>query len=338
MVAKPLLVQKNQQSLTKAATDALRCLEPSEYPQWDELIRSLPQSSVFCCSWWLRAAGEFRILGYFENGQLIAGIPLFFERRFGIRVCSMPRLTPTLGIVMSALPGKLCRLSARYQAIVGAIAKELSEYRLFFQAMHPSLTDCLPFLWAGFQQTTRYTYVIDDLSDLGRVWNGMNENTRRQITKAQKAGISMVPCGIDDVYKCEYESHVRRGTTPRHSQEVLRRIYDAAVQHSSGACAAAVDPGGKLLSALFVVWDSNRAYGLIGGNTQGSLESSAGFALRWYEIQFAAQRSRTYDFAGSMMEGVSRFNRGFGAKQVPYHFITKAPSLVHCALQVAGKL
>lgn len=316
----------------------MRYLEGSEYSKWDELVGNSPQSSVFCRSWWLNAVGEFCILGYFEDSELIAGIPLFFERRFGVRVCTMPRLTPTLGVVIRSLAGSASKVAARQAAIVGEIARKLSEYKLFFHAMHPDLHSWLPFYEAGFRQTIRYTYVIEDLIDLGRVWDRMNDNTRRHITKAEKAGIRVVPCGIDDVYQCELESHARRGTAPRHTKEVLRRIHDAAVQHSAGACAAAVDPDGHLLSAGFVAWDRNRAYGIVSGNNRGCRESSAGFAVKWHEIRAAAQRSRVYDFCGSMMEGVGRFNRGFGARQVSFHFITKAPPPVYCALQFAGKL
>lgn len=317
---------------------ATRYLETSEYAKWDALVQNSPQGSVFCRSWWLNAIGEFRILGYFEDGELIAGIPLFFEQRFGIRVCTMPRLTPTLGVVICSLPGSANKVAARQNEIVGEIAKRLSEYKLFFQAMHPSLDNWLPFYWNGFRQTTRYTYVIDDLTDLDRVWSEMNGNTRSQITKAEKAGTRVVPCGIDDVYKCEYSSHVRRGATPRHTSDVLRKIHDAAVQHSAGACSAGIDKDGQLLSAFFTVWDSNRAYGLAGGNNYDYRESSAGFAVKWHEIRTAAGRSRVFDFCGSMMTGVARFNKGFGAKQVPYHFIIKAHPPVYCALQIAGKL
>lgn len=315
-----------------------RYLESSEYSKWDDLVQNSPESSVFCRSWWLNAVGEFRILGYFEHDELIAGIPLHFEHRLGHRICTMPRLTPTLGVVMPALSGNANKVAARRTLILGEIAKKLFEYPLVFHAMHPSLGDWLPFYWAGFRQTTRYSYVIDDLTDLRRVWSEMNSNTRKQIAKAETAGIQMVPCGIDDVYNCEYESHVRRGTTPRHTQDILRRIYDAAFQHSSGACSAAIDENGQVLSAYFRVWDSNRTYGLVGGNSHAGRESSAGFALQWHEIQFAAERSRIYDFSGSMMAGVACFNKGFGARPVPYHFIIKAPPPIYCGLQIAGKL
>src|SRR5215468_294246 len=78
----------------------LRYLEPSEYPLWDALVDVSPQGSVFGRSWWLSTVGDVRVLACFSGGQVVAGIPLYFERHFGISVCTMPKLTHTWGIVM----------------------------------------------------------------------------------------------------------------------------------------------------------------------------------------------------------------------------------------------
>src|SRR5437868_15450209 len=84
----------------------LRYVEPSEYPLWDALVDVSPQGSVFCRSWWLRAVGNVRVLACFSGKQIVAGIPLYFERHFGIPVCTMPKLTQTWGIIMRPLEGK----------------------------------------------------------------------------------------------------------------------------------------------------------------------------------------------------------------------------------------
>src|SRR5215471_18911044 len=80
----------------------LRYLQPQEYPLWDGLVETSSQGSVFCRSWYLAAvASEFKILGFFDGGKLLAGIPLYFEKRLGFNLCTMPRLTATWGIVLS---------------------------------------------------------------------------------------------------------------------------------------------------------------------------------------------------------------------------------------------
>ncbi len=341
MSALPQLTNLPQSGAKPAAvgeTWSFRCLEPDEYSVWDELVTRSPQRSVFFRSWWLKAVGEVQVLGYFCGDELIAGIPLFFERRFGINVCTMPRLTQTWGVVMPPMTGKPATVEGRQTKILRAFANALSKFRLFFQAFHPALTNWLPFYWAGFRQTTRYTYVIDNLTNLDRVWERMGGSTRGQIQKAQRAGLDFVRCGIEDVYRCEYDSHLRHGNTPAHDERILKNIFEAAQRNDSGACFGMADRSGKLHSAWLLVWDGNRAYQVIGGiadETRGVAANSLGI---WRTMQFASERATTYDFTGSMIEGVARFNRGFGAMQVPYNYIIKAPTPMHFCLQLAGKL
>ena len=269
---------------------------------------------------------------------MIAGIPLYFETHFGIPVCTMPKLTRSWGVIMRPLEGKQVTAAAREMKILRAFAAQLSRYKLFFQAFHPCLSNWLPFYWSGFRQTTRFTYALDDLSDLSRVWQGMSEAARCKVRKAEKAGLRVVPCGIDEVYKCECQSFLSQGRRPTHSETLLRKLHDSAKDNASGACFAVVDGDGNTYSAWFLVWDKNRAYDLVGGVDRELKNSSANSFGKWNAIQFAAQRSRAFDFAGSVIEGVERFNRSFGARQVPYNYVMKAPTLVNCCLQFAGKL
>ena len=70
----------------RSRQDGLHYLGVNEYAKWDALVAVSPQGSLFSKSWWLEAiGGEIRILGYYESGRLIAGIPLYFERRMGVR-------------------------------------------------------------------------------------------------------------------------------------------------------------------------------------------------------------------------------------------------------------
>jgi hypothetical protein len=156
--------------------------------------------------------------------------------------------------------------------------------------------------------------------------------------KAQRAGLTIVPCGIEEVYRCECLSYLRHERMPPHSEALLKSIYYAAKENDSGACFAVVDREGILYSAVFVVWDRNRAYDLVSGTVTELRNSGANFIGVWDTIQFVAQRSRAFDFAGSVIEGIEHFNRNFGAKQVPYSYVMKTPTLVQACLQFAGKL
>ena len=70
--------------------------------------------------------------------------------------------------------------------LLGQLIDLLPPYQYFRQCFSTTMKNWLPFYWAGFQATVRYTYRIEDLSDLDRVQHGFQEHVRRGIRKARK--------------------------------------------------------------------------------------------------------------------------------------------------------
>ncbi len=323
----------------RSRQDGLHYLGVNEYAKWDALVAVSPQGSLFSKSWWLEAiGGEIRILGYYESGRLIAGIPLYFERRMGVRVCCMPKLTQTWGVVVEPLPGKRVNAAAHEMRILGTFARRLAEERVFFQAFHPANQNWLPFYWNGFRQTTHFTYVLDNLQDLGRVWDGLEQNARTKIRKAQKLGLVVKRCGPELVFNASVQSFERQKKPHPFSREYFERLFNSAKSNDAGECFAAVDSEGRVHDAVLLVWDCKRTYFLAGGGDSSLRNSGGGSLLVWHCLQFAAFRSRVFDFEGSMLEPVQTFFRSFGATQVAYNRIMKFPAWLRACLCVAGKL
>src|ERR1700736_3891814 len=113
----------------------VRYLLPDEYPQWDCLVADSPCGSVFSYSWWLQALpGDTSVLGYFENGQLVAGIPVHHQRRFSLSLCTLPHLTSTWGVVMEERTGtKTGNVPSREMEILRVFASHLASETFFFQ-------------------------------------------------------------------------------------------------------------------------------------------------------------------------------------------------------------
>jgi hypothetical protein len=302
----------------------LRYLRPDEYAMWDALVSVSAQGNVFCRSWWLKALpGDVRILGYFNHGRLVAGIPLSFERRLGLEICILPKLVHTWGVVIGTDEGK--NGISREMQILKIFAGKLSQQRVFVQSFHPSLSNWLPFLWNGFRQTTLFSYVLEDLSDIGRLWSEIDSNVRRDIRKAEKNGITIIPCDSDLVAAVARKTFSRQRKTLPYTEDYLRRLSVAAQNNDAGACFVAVDKQGRPHATAFFAWDTKRAYGVAGGADPELRTSGAGPLLHWHILKFCAERTRAFDFSGSMIEGIETFFRGFGGRLVPYNQILKLP-------------
>ena len=323
----------------RAAGKTLRYLAFHEYPAWDALVELSSQGSLFCQSWYLNAVGgRNRILGYFENGRLVAGIPLHYERRLGGRLCCMPKLTPAWGVIIEALAGKPVTIAAREMEILSVFAERLSSEKIFIQAFHPSLTNWLPLRWSGFRQSSRFTYILNDLSDCDRVWNEMAEGCRRQIRKAERQGIRVQSCDSETVFNAARKTFQRQKTKVPFSAADFDTLCRAAAGRDAGRCFAAQDSSGRVHAAALLLWDTKRAYYTAGGGDPVLRTSGATSLLIWHLIQFSASRSAIFDFEGSDNRPIGHFFRSFGATLQPYNYITKFPRWLAALLAFGGRI
>lgn len=317
----------------------LRYLEDQELPLWDALVAESPQGCVFCYSWWLKTVAEdVRVLGCFKKSRLIAGMPIYIKRRGLFRIVTMPKLTQTWGVVLAPVKCKRAKALSHEMRVLEAFAARVSEFPVFLQSFSPNLPNWLAFFWKGFQQTSRMTYVLDNLSDLEEIWRGFKENIRTDIRKAERLGIRVLSAEPDHALPVFEATFSRQRMAMSYSGDYLRKLYDAASAHNAGQIFVAQDLSGSICAGAFMVWDAKRAYYLAGGGDPALRNSGATSFLLWHLIKEAAQRSMVFDFEGSMIPSIERFFRAFGGKQVYYNVISRMPILLQLAKNLRESL
>lgn len=286
---------------------------------------------IFSQAWWLDAVagrGGWDVALVEGDGILHASMAYTIRRRYGKTFIGQPVLTQHLGPWIrnsENKPGKdLSRQKDLYNALIG----QLPKYDHFFQNWSFELKNWLPFFWQGFKQTTRYTYVLSDLSDECALWDGLEGNIRREIKKASnRFGVQVkTDLGIKDFYALNCQVFKRQGMSMPYTLEQIERLDQACAERNCRRIFTAVDAEGRRHAAVYLVWDDNSAYYLMGGGDPELRNSGATSLCMWEAIRFAAGVSRRFDFEGSMLEPIERFIRGFGAEQVGYFSLTKTPS------------
>ncbi|NOZ72781.1 MAG: GNAT family N-acetyltransferase [Chloroflexi bacterium] len=285
--------------------------------------------SLFAQDWWLEATnfGVWKVANIEKNGSVIARMPYIIRKHRGLTMIVMPPLTPHLGPWIAPLSGKYATRLSREHRLFEQLIHKLPRFDFFLQNFHYSITNWLPFYWQGFQQTTRYTYVIEDLSDLDRVWMQFLPKLRANIRKARKLVSVRTDLGLETFWHLNRKTFSRQGMDVPYTLDYLIRIDTACAERQQRRIFFAEDAKGHIHAALYLVWDDQAAYYLIGGNDPELQTSGAPSLLIWEAIRFAATVTRTFDFEGSMIPGVERFFRSFGAKQKPYFRVSKATSL-----------
>ena len=301
----------------------------SRHSNYRELLQCSPQSSIYTNTWWLDvvAPDSYEIVEVSQNGQLLAAWPIAFERHDGARHARMPLLTQKLGILFGNIGGVSAEVQSKCQKIGAELIERMGKFATFHQNFHENYTDWLPFHWQGYAQTTRYTYVLEGLSDHDSLWNNMRANHRRDIRRAERLGIRVeAEMNFSEFIHLNRKTFTRQGMDVPYNDQFLGLLDKAIQQNAHRAIFAGRDSQKRVHAAVYVAWDNGTAYYLMGGTEPQLRGSGAQLLALWEAIKFASSVARRFDFEGSMLRQVERVFRGFGAKQLPYFSITKLPA------------
>jgi hypothetical protein len=294
---------------------------------------------IFQEPWWLDAVAEgaWQAIEIVHGGQVVARMPIVLRRKFGFRIIRQPPLTPVLGPWLRAVPGNPARQNAREKELLTELISRLPRWDWFEASFHHRMTNWLPFYWRGFQQTTRYTYLLDDTSDLDAVWTGLHESVRRNIRKARRQLGVGADIRLERLLDAVELTFLRQGQTLPFSRELMFRIDAACFARGARRTFFAEDARRRIHAVLYLVMDGRCAYYLLGGADPEVRESGAQNLLLWEAIRCASEMGRAFDFEGSMIEPVERVFRDFGARQAPYLHVYGGKPLARAVLHLAPK-
>jgi hypothetical protein len=308
--------------VAKHQTLASARLNPDE-PQED----SIPWvNSIFEQPWWLDsvAPGAWGEAVVRRGDDVVARLPYVRRRRLGLTTIVQPPLTQTLGPWLVRSEGKRANRLETEKKLLEQLIEQLPPFDFFRQAFAPTLTNWLPFYWAGFQATVRITYRLDDLTDLDRVQSEFQEQVRRGIRKGRRAVEVDHDLPLSELLRLDAQTYARIGRRAPYPEDVVRRLDAACKARGSGRILGAADASGRVHAALFVVWDGQTFYPVINGRDAELQAAGANTLLYWEAIRLASEVSRVFDFEGSMLKPVEHFFRGFGGRQAPYLQVSKA--------------
>ncbi len=299
----------------------------AQYRQFCEEEKTIP---IFSQPWHLDSVcfdGEWDVILVEKGGQIAASMPYFIKQKGPFKHIAMPWLTKMLGpyIVPKFKGGK------KEQSIVKALIEQLPEVAHFNQNLHYSIKDWLPFYWKGYQQTTYYSYSISGLQDLDSVFKNFDSDYRNNKIKKAKELVTVSHEGtVEDFYRIMKMSFDRQNTKLAIPLDFLKKYDQVLVENKSRELFFARDEEGRIHSAIYLVWDKERAYYHIAGDDPELRNSGAGILLVWEAIQYSSQvlGLDIFDFEGSMIPGVTKVRRNFGAKQEAFFNIERFDSVL----------
>ena len=292
-----------------------------------DFISKSPQGTIFSSPEWLEAVspGNWDYLLLEKKNSIRACMPIIKIIKYRFSVLNMPPLTQSLGVLLPSEEGKYAEVLSRDIKRMNELLAQLPSFSYFLQRFHPSFKNWLPFYWNGFKQTTRYTYIIQDLTNIDNVWNGFRSNIRQEIRKAEKKLIINQSDDLDALIFCIKSTFKRHGGLD-FNFKALERIFQTCNNLDSGKIFLARNKNGDLCGGVYIVWDNKSSYYLSGGSPDQYRTTGVMSFLLWEAIKFSSEVTKQFNFEGSMIKPIERFFRAFGAKQIPYFEISKSNS------------
>ena len=296
----------------------------------DEQGANIP---LFQQYWWMEAVccgKQWDVIIVEKRGEIVAAMPYLIGKRWGMKYILQPQLTQYNGIWYKPQDFKTLNQRRDFEKWAASkVIKQLESIGVAYyqQNFSPQFTNWLPFYWQGFKQTTRYTYRINNIKNTEKVFRNFDRKHRQkpilQLVDSLKVVWDITP---GDFYDFHDEYWKSRGRKDLLSKEFTMRICNAAIARNQGFIIGLRDGEGTLVAARFVVYDTECAYSLMSVLNPKSHPNGASPMLFWEAIKHLADKTKAFDFEGSMEQGIEYSYRLYGAVQTQYFAIEKCNS------------
>ncbi|SOC38411.1 GNAT family N-acetyltransferase [Ureibacillus acetophenoni] len=296
-----------------------------KYRLFSEHEKTIP---LFSKGWWMDAVcpDEWNVILIEENERINAALPYYLKQEIGLKAIQKAPLTQNQKVWIRFPEEQKYEKKLSYEMkMLNAVIEKIEQMNLtkYQQYLHYSLTNWLPFFWKGYSQTTRYTYVIYDTSNMEQLYNNLNSNVRKLIRKAKKLVQVKENLSIGEFFDLNRMTFERHNMAIPYSFEIVSRIDQQCKERNARKILYCVDENDKIHAAAYFVWDEESVYYLMSGSVPEFRHSQSLTLLLYEGIKLAHKLGKKFDFEGSMKKNIEHHFRQFGAMQVPYHNIFK---------------
>ena len=268
--------------------------------RWDECIAQSPDGLVYAWSWYLDVVHPDWEAVVEDDYEAV--MPLAGGKKYGINYLFQPFFTQKFGVF-----GK----------------KEVSEEKIeqFLEAIPEKFKFAEFRIGSGIKGAAAHRNIELDLSpDYSIIAANYNSNTKRNLAKAQKQGLTIVenaePSAIIELFR------KNRGKNIKHwgdnEYERLLNLVETAKNHEKCLVLGVQNSDNQLIAGAFFMMSHNKIVFLFSGADEANKENHGLTFLLDYVIEKYSGTNNILDFEGSDNDGLARFYKGFGGEEKIY--------------------
>jgi len=277
--------------------------EEIDTDKWDLCLSASANALVYAQSWYLDKlcpVWDALVLGDYEYIM-----PLTYRQKYGIRYLYQPTYCQQLGIF--PVPPK---------EVTEAFFRAAQQHFLFAQiqlnGMNLPLNDMPVELRYNLLLNLKESY--DDLS------GQFSQHTIRKLRKASHNRLSF----INGLSLKEYLDFKKEHSATKLSKQDLLSLHHLlafSISRNLGEIYAVYDKSNRLCAAAFFVRYKNRVTFINAVTSPEGKELNAMYFLLDQFVLVHAGKDYILDFEGSMIDGVARMYKGFGATPETYYYL-----------------
>ena len=288
--------------------------------EYEELLVKHSASTVFHRPTWLNLAASARgsevfYLGLFD-GELVAALPVFRQRVYGITIAGSPLPKHATHLAHPLLddgvdPARVLEAVSRWRRTI-----RWPFFQLAWHADLPEVSDP-PVV------EERYWMEISLAEDLEQLWQRTTHGARSSVKKAVRSGIRLH--WIRDADFCaDYarlvdSTYRRQGIRPNNPLDIYDQVWRN--REALGLRILAGTLGGKLIAAAWIFSDHHGCYYWDAASDQEHRKLSCSHLLQWTIVRWARRQGHpTYNLLGvgraGARDGIGWFKRSLGGVPV----------------------
>lgn len=274
--------------------------------RWDECINMSFNGNIYAWSWYLdiiHPKWDALVENDYERVM-----PLTGKTKFGIHYLFQPFFAQQLGIFSRAPLSQ-----NKVDDFINAIPKnyKLIEYRL--NEFNKVDYDC--------ESIAKHCNIeLDLIYDYQHLYNNYSKNTKRNLAKAENAGLSVnrdiLPSDIINLFRTNKGKDVKHWGDMEYGR--LLDLIDTAIYHESCLLYGVRNIENEFVAGAVFMYSHDRITFLFSGSDNSNKHHHGLTLLLDNVIRDFSETQYTFDFEGSDNDGLARYYKGFGGKEVFY--------------------
>ncbi len=295
-------------------------LNENDYPLWNDFIMNSSRGSFFYTTEWANLLSytfdrQYEVIVLRDNDQIIAGLLVFAQKRFGYRLITPVALYPYNGPVLyESWDTKYQKKIANGLECITQISEYLiNNFDFWMINISPDIKDIRSFQWQNCRVEPSYTYQLA-LKNWKDCQQNFNQSVRRKVRRAEKENTTFKQSNEKNSFIRMYlHSYHRHGLKPLIDEKTLERFLTMALKLPQVKLFY-VEKEDKILAGRIILEDTNHIYDLLAGSDDPDGYGSNYLVYKILELY--SGKEFVFDFLGADHPLIEEFKRGFGGQLV----------------------